>query len=159
MDFEKAKEKALGFISRRRLAKKELADKLYKSGFDEETVERVSLWAEEYGFINDFEYAKSYISDCVNIKRHGMKRIRFDLKNKGIDEFTIDDALFEMGEIDETEAIKDIIAKRLDDVSDRKKTDKVIRFLVSRGYKFSDIKKVLGEYISDLQFGEDGFDE
>ena len=159
MDFEKAKEKALGFISRRRLAKKELADKLCKAGFDEDTVEKVCLWAEEYGFINDLEYAKSYISDCVNIKKHGMKKIRFDLKGKGIDDFTIDDALFEMGEIDETKAIKDIIAKRLDDISDRKKTDKVIRFLVSRGYSFSDIKRVLGEYISDIQFGDDEFDE
>ena len=94
MEFEKAKEKALGFISRRRLSKKELSDKLAKSGVSDKTAEEVVLWAEEYGFLNDFEYAKSYISDALNIKKHGLKKIRFDLKNKGIDDFTIDDALF-----------------------------------------------------------------
>ncbi len=158
MDFEKAKEKAIGFISRRRLSKKELSDKLTKASFSDETVGKVILWAEEYGFLNDFEYAKSYISDAVHIKKHGMRKIRFDLKNKGIDDFIIDDVLFEMDEIDETKAIKDIIAKRLDDVSDRKKTDKVIRFLVSRGYRFSDIKKRLNEYVSDIEFGDDEFE-
>lgn len=158
MEFEKAKEKALGFISRRRLSKKELSDKLAKSGVSDKTAEEVVLWAEEYGFLNDFEYAKSYISDALNIKKHGLKKIRFDLKNKGIDDFTIDDALFDMGEIDETKAIKEIISKRLDDIADRKKTDKIIRFLASRGFAFSDIKKCLNEYVSDIEFGDDEFE-
>lgn len=158
MNFEEAKNKALGFLSRKRLAKKELEEKLIKSGASESVAQEISQWAEEYGFIDDFEYAKSYIADASAIKKHGMRKIRFDLIRKGISEFVIDDVLFETGGMDEKENIRGIIEKRLSDVRDKKQTDKVIRFLVSRGYSFSDIKKCISEYVSDIQFGDDEFD-
>lgn len=157
MNFDEAKNKALGFLSRRRLSKKELEDKLLRT-FDEETIKCVLSWAEEYGFLDDVEYAKSYISDALRIKKHGIKKIRFDLLRKGISEFIIDDVLFEMGDVDETDNIKSIIEKRLSDAADKKQTDKVIRFLISKGYKFSDIKKCISDYAFDTQFGDDEFD-
>ena len=158
MNVDEAKNKELGVLSRKRLAKKELYEKLIRAGAGEEIAKAVLTWAEEDGFVNDFEYAKSYISDASNLKKHGMKKIRFDLSRKGISEFLIDDVCFELGEYDETENIKSIIEKKLLDVNDKKQTDKVIRFLVSRGYSFSDIKKCINDYVSDIQFGDDEFD-
>lgn len=158
MNFEEAKNKALAYLARRRLSKKELCDKLKKAGAEDEICSEIANWAEEYGFINDFEYAKSYIADASSIKKYGMKKIRFELLRRGIDDFIIEDVLYELGERDESENICEIIEKKLDDPNDRKKVDKVIRFLVSRGYKFSDIKKCMDEYIINAEFGDDEFD-
>lgn len=159
LDFEKAKEKALSALSRRRYTKKEITDKLKKCGADDEVSEKVVEWAVSYGFLNDEEYVKSYISDAVNIKKYGMRKIKFELLRKGIDKFVLEDVLFEMDPIDETDNIKNILEKRLKNKDDRKEADRVIRYLISRGFEFNDIKKCIAVYDGDGELGDDDFGE
>lgn len=162
LSFEEAKEKALRAISIKRYTKKEISDKLKKLGASEDIVCDVLLWAEEYGFLNDEEYAKSYILNALNTKKHGLRKIKFELSNKGIDRFIIEDVLFELENnnlIDEEKNIKILLEKRLCNLPDKKETDSAVRFLISRGYDFRNIKKCISEYISDIDLGDDDFGE
>lgn len=156
MEFEELKNKALGHLSRRRHSKKELRDKLLKKTTNESEINEVILWAEEYGFLNDTEYARSYVLE--NQKKYGIKKIKFELKRRGIDEFLIEDLLFEMEKTDERKAISAHLRKKLPLPYDKRQLDKAIRFLISRGYSFSDIRAALSEYGFEEEFGDDEFE-
>lgn len=153
--FEKAKSKALDILARRRYTKKELFEKLLKYEFDTDAAEAVVQWAQMYGFIDDLEYAKSYISDSVKLKKKGMVKIRYELYLKGVDKSVTDEAYEQIK--DETDTIENlrILAKsRLSKSHDRKEIERTIRFLASRGYEFSDIKRVINEYTEEIEFEE-----
>lgn len=153
--FEEAKNKALNILARRRYTKKELFEKLQKYEIEREAAEAAVCWADNYGFVNDFEYAKSYISDSVKIKKKGMAKIKYELYLKGVDKFVTEDAYEEIkNDFDMDEIIKSLIEKKLSDTKDRKQIDKTVRFLVSRGYEFSDIKRVLKDFTEETEFEE-----
>lgn len=137
--FEGAKNKAMNLLSYRMHTKKELTDKLLRSGIDEQFAFEAADWAQEYGFINDEEYARTFISDCINIKKYGIRRIKQALLFKGIDAYTIEDVLSEF-EFDESEALVSLVKKKLGGNFERKNIDKTVRHFAGKGYSFSDIK-------------------
>ncbi len=154
--FENAKKKSLDLLARKRYAKNELLNKLLKYDINESAAEAACIWAEQYGFLNDFEYAKSYISDAVRVKKKGIRKIFYELYLKGIDKNTAEDALSEIkDEINIQENIDSLIKKRLKDPGDKKQLQSTVRFLLSRGYEFSDIKNGIKEYTEEFEFEQD----
>ena len=156
--FEKAKNKALSSLARRMYTGKELCDKLIKYQIAPEIAAEAVEWAKEYGFVNDLEYARMYINECINSKKYGMRRIKQALIYKGIDAYTIEDALAEV-EFEEREMLIPLVEKKLAGNFDRKNVDKVIRHFAGRGYSFSDIKSAIGQIKDDIEFaGSDDFE-
>ena len=82
--YEKAKNTAVKFLGYRARSKKELRDKLIKD-YDENITNKVISMLEKYGYVNDEEYAKAYVRDCLNLKGWGQKRISLELTKRGID--------------------------------------------------------------------------
>lgn len=155
-NFDKAKNKALGVLARRMHTKKELVDKLVRGGFDEDIACEVSLWAEEYGFINDEEYTRMYIGECMNSKKYGVRRIKQALLFKGVDANTIEDVLCET-EFDEAESLEPLVQKKLSGNYERKNIDKVVRHFMGKGFSYPDIKRAIEHVKSDIEL--DGGDE
>lgn len=149
---ELAKDKALYAIARRRLTKKELSDKLERYGFEPDILNEVILWAIEYGFVNDDEYARCFISDAINIKHWGRRRIVQALSFKGIDSITLENALSEFDFSSEAENICEEVKRRLNGNYERKNVDRVIRHYIGRGYSYSDIKKAIGTCMEEEDF-------
>ncbi len=142
LDFEAAKKKAALLLARRRLTQKELTDRLMRTGCDEGIAEDVLIWANEYGLVNDREYARAYIADAVNIKKLGQRRMRHELLFKGIDASVLDDVLEEF-ELCESQALLPLMEKKLGGKFDRANTEKAARYFAARGYAFSDIREAL----------------
>jgi osmotically-inducible protein OsmY len=84
-EFEAVKKKAASILSRRYHTKKELADKLKRANYNEHIIADVLEWAAQYGFVDDCEYARLFITDAINIKKHGRRRIAQALSFKGIE--------------------------------------------------------------------------
>ncbi len=159
ISFDKAKNKALGCLARRMHTKKELVDKLVRYGTERDIAHEVALWAEEYGFINDLEYARVYINECINSKKYGARRIKQALIYKGIDANTIEDAMYEF-EFDEGELLVPLVEKKLGGNFERKNIDKTVRHFILKGYSFSDIKSAIEQVKDDIEFaGSDDFEE
>lgn len=157
--FNKAKNKALGCLARRMHTKKELVDKLVRYGIDRDIAIEVALWAEEYGFIDDAEYARVYINECINSKKYGTRRIKQALIYKGIDANTIEDIMCEF-EFDEGEALVPLVEKKLAGNFERKNIDKAVRHFIAKGYSYSDIKSAIGQIKDDIELaGSDDFEE
>ena len=84
-----AMDKAVTLLSMRARTEKELVDALRKNTYPEETIARVMARLHEAGYINDAQFASQYSS--VRVSRGlGTRRIRMDLRAKGVDSEIID---------------------------------------------------------------------
>ena len=95
--------------------------------------------------INDFRYAMLYIE----YKGESKSKIQIiqDLYKKGIKKDTVDMA-FEESEFSDKQSLKKIIKKKITkyNLEDKKELNKFYRFLLSKGYKYDDIKRELALY-------------
>lgn len=141
---EEAKQKATGMLARRRLTEKELYEKLIRAGFDAETASDTLLWAREYGFVDDAEYARLYISDAIHLKKYGRRRMEQALTYKGIDAFVLQDVFDELDD-QEYDRLLPLVEKRLNGDFERTNIDRTVRSLASKGYAFGDIREAVRE--------------
>ena len=88
---------------------KELRDKLIDKGYSHAEVDDSINLLLEYGYLNDANYALSYIRSNSNNK--GINRIRMELTRKGIDKSVISDAT-ENVDFNETDTILDIMNRK-----------------------------------------------
>ncbi len=144
----KANNIALRFLGYRMRAEKEIKDRLYKENFDENIIENTIEYLRRNKLVDDFEFAKTFARDKMNLNNYGPQKIRFDLYQKGIDKQIIDEVLAE----DNSEykrcleaAEKKIYSYRNDD--NQSKYRKLSGFLARRGYSYPIIKDVLNELI------------
>ena len=139
-DKDKAFDYALTYISKYTPTEKILKNKLYEKGYGKVVVEYVVEKCKGYGYINDEEYARSYVALNSNIK--GKVRLKMELREKGVDDKYIQKALYKMPG---SNACEELAKKhsRNQDLHDPKYRAKLIRFLQYRGYEWEDISQAL----------------
>ncbi len=136
-----ARETAAKLCSLSYQTRKTLSEKLYKKGFSKDEVESSVEAMCSLGYIDEENYAKSFINDSYKIKKHGKIRIRTELKLKGIEEDIIERAI-ENADADEFMILKNEFEKRFKYEEDK---NKIIRFFVTRGFNLSDIRRCMDE--------------
>ena len=60
MNFEKAREEAAAYLSRRFRTEEEVRQHLRGKGYEEEEIARAVDDLKDYGYINDFDYCQAY---------------------------------------------------------------------------------------------------
>ena len=75
---------ACRLLGSRRKSEKEIEKYLLGKGFDPEVVGVAVERLKEYHYIDDIAFVKDYIATYG--KKYGVKKLRFELKNKGLDE-------------------------------------------------------------------------
>lgn len=143
---KKAYEQLLKFLDFSSRSEKELVEKLYKKGYHKNEVDFAIEKAKKYNFINDNEYAKTFIE--YNKTKYGRVKIEYKLVNiLGIDQNIVSNLLADYyTEEEEIETCKMFAEKfiriksKQDDDSYKKK---IGPHLFSKGFSFSVINKVL----------------
>ena len=144
--FGKAKAKALDIISRKSVSTATLRDKLSEMGYEPVVTDEVINELKELGYLDDYAYTLMFLEMCRE-KLWGIKKVRYELKQRGIDDFTAEDALCEMPLPGAEEIALAIGAKYgTEDVSDIKTKQRIMRFFAGRGFEFSDIEKAIKMY-------------
>lgn len=147
-----AKEKALRLLEFRSHSEKELHDKLKRAGAKEEDLPEIFEFLREYSLVNDGEYAKKLARDLQNLNKYGMRRIREELKFRGIFGEDLENAMLEL-EDSEEEQLLPLMERKLGGNFDKKNIDRAIRYFAYRGYGFDDIKsaieRIKGEALED----------
>lgn len=147
-----AKEKALRLLEFRSHSEKELRDKLLRAGAKAEDLPEIFEFLREYSLVNDAEYAKKLARDLQNLNKYGMRRIRDELKARGIFGEDLENAMAELVD-EERETILPLMERKLAGNFEKKNIDRAIRYFLYRGYGFDDIKsaieKIRGEALSD----------
>ncbi len=129
--------------------RREVEDKLRAADFAEDIVQESVNFAEEYGYLNDEEYARLYVQEKMNLRQWGPLRIRQELQRKGVSREIISMALEEV-QGGEEENLRALAAQFLDrvDWQDRKQVDKCKQKLYGRGYTFDSINRAVQQEIN-----------
>ena len=144
--FEKAKELVLRLLSRRMRSESEVIMYLKRNKFDEATRRRVLAYCTEHGYLDDWEYARVFIRDQLNLNRYGFNKIRFLLSKRGISREIIESLA---GSLDRDEEFKiglNLAQKRLIQIKDKTRVkEKLYRYLWQRGFDSSTIKRIVNK--------------
>lgn len=126
--------------------KKDVYDYLIRKGFSDEDTSEVCDYIEEVGLVDDDLYVKFFVEDSFRIKNKGARKIVYELKQRGIDDDKIEEAIEEASDM-EYEALKEAYERKLEatksETDPYKRKNKIIRFLISRGFDYSDIKDIV----------------
>lgn len=151
-DYEKAKNKALNYISRLERSEKKVREKL-EDEFDQEIIERVIEFLKKYSFIDDRRYANRLATNAIKYKRVGRNRIKRDLYIKGLDTPMIEKTISEINGDEELENAIYLAEKKLSKIkSDNKMLirTKLYQHLSYKGFSYdtinSAINHLLGSY-------------
>lgn len=126
--------------------KKDVYDYLIRKGFTDEETSEVCDYIEEVGLVDDDLYVKFFVEDSFRIKNKGAKKIVYELKQRGIDDDKINEAIEEASDM-QYDALKEAYERKLEatksETDEYKRKNKIIRFLISRGFDYSDIKDIV----------------
>ena len=149
--FAKARETAIKYLNFKPRTKKEIILKLQEKEYSFDIIQRVISLLEKYDYINDYNYAGCFLRDKFNLKGFGIKRIKFELKQKGVSENIINQVI-EENSIDETEKAYNLVVKKygIDDY-DIKEKRKIEGFLVRKGFSFDVIREVFYRLKDDYE--------
>ncbi|MDP4181030.1 MAG: regulatory protein RecX [Bacillota bacterium] len=150
VNFRYAKSAAIKNLSLKYRCEKEVYDNLKNQGFEESDVIKTIDELKSMGYINDMIYAQKYIHDRTKLKPKSKRMLKFELKNKGVPEHIIDEAVDAM-DIDEAIVAEGLVRKKFGkyDFNDEKVIKKVYYFLRHRGYNFEIIDGVIKKFNSN----------
>lgn len=143
---------ALNILSYSANSKKTLYTKLLRKGYDEELVYKAIDYCQEKNYINDKEYAESFIRDKTNLNKYGTNKIRYDLISKGVSKDIIEEVL-DLDPDEEFERALELANKRLKSYKNDDKNAiyrKLGGYLQRRGYTYDVVSKVLRVILSEL---------
>lgn len=134
---QKAKNYSFLLLKFRLRSEKEIYTRLKKKKFNEETIKETITFLKDKGFIDDNIFAREWIAS--RIKRPlGLRRIKEELKLKGIDKENIDNCINEIKtDYSETEIVKKIAQEKLNklkDIDTCKAKRRVYAYLLRRGF-------------------------
>ena len=141
---EDAKAKAAKLLSSRSYTARDMKKKLTEYTVDAETADKTLAFLEEYGLVNDRDYARRFASDCLHLKKLGKKSIRIKLMEKGIPATLADEILEEFVDREtEEENLTLLLQKKLKGDFDFKNLQKAKRYAAYRGYSFDEIDSAI----------------
>lgn len=154
ISYEASLEKGIFLISLKDRTKKEIRLKLEEKFRNKSAILQAIEKLEELGYLNDLNYAISYIEG----RTYGKNRISYNLFQKGIDKATVEKAYLILDEekednVDDTKLEKLIEknSKKININNEReekkvKEEQKLIQYLARQGFSLDKIFKKLKEY-------------
>jgi regulatory protein len=156
-DIRKGYNQAVNYLARRMRSVKEIKDYLSQKEIEEPVINEVLHRLAAQKYINDEEYALSYVRTQMNTTDKGPDLIRLELKEKGIKEETSQLALAEYPlEVQVEKAMKiceKVVQKNSKD-SERIVKQKVEQLLLRKGYSFDVITIAFKEAETDKDTDE-----
>jgi len=139
---------AAKLLSHKMRTRAELFERLKERGIEEQAVQDALDKLAAYGYVDDAAYAKEYVQSAVLAGRWGRRAVKYKLKEKGLEQSVIDDAMAQYTEEDE----KDIARKQLLAAAERQKTgderkqkQKIYAAFARHGFDYGVISALLSE--------------
>jgi recX family len=154
ISYEASLEKGIFLISLKDRTKKEIRLKLEEKFRNKSAILQAIEKLEELGYLNDLNYAISYIEG----RTYGKNRISYNLFQKGIDKVTVEKAYLTLDE-EKEDNVDDIKLEKLIEKNSKKinisnereekkvkEEQKFIQYLARQGFSLDKIFKKLKEY-------------
>lgn len=148
----KAINSALKYLSYRQRSIKELRDHLVRKGYDKSIIENTIDYLEDKNYINDYQFAKSFIRDKSYLNKQGINKIRYDLLNKGVSKEIVAKTL-KFDDDQEFDNAMELANKKMKSYKNQDRNTiyrKLGGFLQRKGYRYDTVKKVLREVLDEV---------
>lgn len=150
-DIERAKSRAINYISGKLKTKYEVRLKLRENEFSNEVIDEVLEILENEEYLNDRVYCEIFIEDKKRLNGYGKNKIKSLLIQKGISKSIFEDFLDNFEYEDEFDNAVKMGIKKLNLLANEedkfKKKQKIINYLAYRGFGFDVINDVLKEIL------------
>lgn len=125
-----------------------MEERLKEKGFEENVIVEILGELKGYKYLDDRQFAESYINDRMNFNPRGKLLIKKELREKGVPENIIEEKTEKLiGEEKEIESAKKLAEKKLRITGDKggknKTNQKIISYLRSKGYSFEIISQAV----------------
>ena len=117
---------------------------LIRGGYPEEVAEAALCYVKSFGYVNDLEYARSFILGRKS--RKSAKEMQAALREKGVSWEIIEEAMEECCDGDAAqEAIRELLRKRRydPDTASPEETRKTLAYLMRKGFRYDDVRQVI----------------
>lgn len=143
-EYSKARDAALNILSRKSITSYLLKDAITKKGYADIIADEVIRELMLLGYIDDENYAHMYLEYCRE-KMWGKKKIRYEMKQKGLSDEDIESALQTYNEDDSISDMAELIISKYSacDLGDIKIKAKITRYFATRGFDFSKIDSAI----------------
>lgn len=153
-EVERAHESALNLLSYRPRSEQEVTRRLRKTGYAEQAIEVSVERLSRAGLVDDEAFARYWISNREQFKPRGAYALRHELRQRGVDDRTIDTCL---AEIDEQESAYRAALQRVSrwahlgpDVARRKMSG----YLRRRGFSYETVRQVWERLLAEQLIDE-----
>lgn len=133
--------RALRYLAIRPRSELELRQYLARKEAAAEETDGVVEWLKRYGYLDDADFARRWAEHRRRLGQRSDVRIRAELRQKGIEQELIDEALASQ-ELDQAAALKELISKRRHRYAEK---EKLVQYLARQGFSWSQIKEALQE--------------
>ncbi len=139
---------AMKLITLRKRSVFEIKTRLKKKEYESNIIEQVIKELKGYKYIDDEDFAESYINDRMNFRPCGRFLIKNELQERGIEENIIEIKISELvSEERELESAKKLARQKFKAISEKTEKSKTIQkikaYLQSKGYSFDVISQAV----------------
>jgi regulatory protein len=145
-----AKLKIVNFCNYQERCQAEVKEKLYGYGLNTTDVNELLAYTVSEGLVNEERFAILFAGGKFRQKKWGRLKIKRELKQKQISDYSIKKALLEIDDDKYIEHLQSIAEKYYNSLKDKLKYikhQKVIKHLVSKGYEMD----LIQDYIKELK--------
>ncbi len=143
---EQAKQAGLKYVAVRMRTRHEVKQYLQKKGYDKDTIQSVMTFLEDYCYLDDEAYCRSWIHDRIQFHPCGRQKMAFELAKKMNDRQLIQQSLETyFSEEIELELALAAAEKKIASSRAGVNREQVGRFLYTRGFGGSLVSRVLQE--------------
>jgi len=141
-DAEKAYEDALYYLSYRPRATREIARHLQEKGIDPEVIECVLARLIRARLVDDRDFAHSWIENRTAFRPRGTRALRIELRQKGIEDEIVEDALQNIDEEGNAQAAGRQALRRLAVLEEPVFRRRLLSLLLRRGFSYGVARQV-----------------
>jgi regulatory protein len=157
-EIRKAYNNAINYLAHKMRTEKEVYSYLKEKKLEEAAISEVIIRLKEQGYLNDAEYADAYVRTQISTTNKGSYVVRMELKERGVDEALIADAMEQFTQEQQFEKAKllaEKYARKYSSESERVLKQKLDAMLRRKGYQTDAIQFAL----SEADFGREEDDE
>ncbi|WP_043930920.1 recombination regulator RecX [Bacillus sp. EB01] len=157
-EIRKAYNNAINYLAHKMRTEKEIYSYLKEKKLEDAAISEVIIRLKEQGYLNDAEYADAYVRTQISTTNKGTYVVKMELKERGVDEALIADAMEQFTQEQQFEKAKllaEKYARKYSSESERVLKQKLDAMLRRKGYQTDAIQFAL----SEADFGREEDDE
>lgn len=150
---DQAKRDAMKFLTSRMHSEFEVRQHLIKKGHEAALIDEAVDYLYQYRYLDDLKYSEAFIHDRIRFNPCGRSKLYYDLKQKGVDTLTAEEALSRYYSVEEELSLAEKLWQKKAQQKPGIEVEKIKRYLASKGFSYEIIERATDknmEYLNEL---------